>query len=512
MQACCPSGTVLGVSVSVLATSNGGSYTPGTWADHPVSVTFTCSFDLTFPGPYSEPCGTYTYTTDTSGATVVSTLQETAGGPPVTGQTTFGPINVDVSRPLMYGATSTSPNINGWYDAPATVHWTCIDGPLGVPSCPADTILSSDGFGQSTSRTFTDQGGNPVTSSVSGINIDRTPPTGTVTATNSDGSPYTFGTITNEPVNVHFFCKDSLSGPVQSDIPESTEQLGANQTISVVCRDLAGNTTTVTSGTISIAGDPSAAVSLSPNPVVYGRNAVLTWASTGNGQSQVYVSVDGAPDVLVAGGQAGSAPIPWITLGHSYVFSLFAGTVHQRLLAQTNVTATDTASVDVTPNPVQAPSTVARVLFSTGNGSVGQLYVSVDGGWEILVSEGTGGSMPVPWISPGHTCTFTLYAGIDHAVAVARRSVTVTGNLTLTASPAAVHAPSTNSSITWDTPDGLPGEVFVSVDGGTNYLFAAGPSGTAFAPWILPGHTYVFTLYEGTPSPLELAQTTVTGS
>lgn len=51
------------------------------------------------------------------------------------------------------------------------------------------------------------------------------------------------------------------------------------------------------------------------------------------------------------------------------------------------------------------------------------------------------------------------------------------------------------SQVTWSTGDGSPGVVTVSAEGGSEELFASGPSGTVPASWIAIGHTYIFRLY-----------------
>jgi tRNA (mo5U34)-methyltransferase len=51
------------------------------------------------------------------------------------------------------------------------------------------------------------------------------------------------------------------------------------------------------------------------------------------------------------------------------------------------------------------------------------------------------------------------------------------------------------TTIRWSTPDACPGEVYVSIDGKKESLFAAGRKGVATANWIEAGRTYEFRLY-----------------
>ena len=52
------------------------------------------------------------------------------------------------------------------------------------------------------------------------------------------------------------------------------------------------------------------------------------------------------------------------------------------------------------------------------------------------------------------------------------------------------------TTIRWSTPDACPGNVYVSIDGKKESLFAAGRKGVATANWIEAGRTYEFRLYD----------------
>jgi hypothetical protein len=52
-----------------------------------------------------------------------------------------------------------------------------------------------------------------------------------------------------------------------------------------------------------------------------------------------------------------------------------------------------------------------------------------------------------------------------------------------------------DNNITWQGPQNA--RVYVQVDNNPAQLFAAGPSGTQLAPWIAPGHVFLFTLQDG---------------
>ncbi len=84
----------------------------------------------------------------------------------------------------------------------------------------------------------------------------------------------------------------------------------------------------------------TATITASPNPVPVGQGAgttTITW-NTGDGSAgQVYLSKEGGPEAIFASGTPGSAAAPWIDVGTTYEFRLYAGTEHTKMLAKTQV-------------------------------------------------------------------------------------------------------------------------------------------------------------------------------
>jgi hypothetical protein len=84
------------------------------------------------------------------------------------------------------------------------------------------------------------------------------------------------------------------------------------------------------------------------------------------------------------------------------------------------------------------------------------------------------------------------------------------GGTSLTASPNPVPADAASgTTISWTTGDGSSAQVYLSVDGGAESLFASGPAGSADAPWVSRGSTYEFRLYADTERAAPLARLTV---
>ncbi len=63
--------------------------------------------------------------------------------------------------------------------------------------------------------------------------------------------------------------------------------------------------------------------------------------------------------------------------------------------------------------------------------------------------------------------------------------------------------------IAWDTNSDDSAQLYVSVNGGTEMLFAQGRQGNAYASWVQPNLTYVFRLYAGTMHQVVLREVTV---
>src|SRR5439155_21104565 len=131
-------------------------------------------------------------------------------------------------------------NGNTWYSDNVTVSFLCADQPAlsGIKSCPASQTLA-EGKNQTVSGTATDNAGNTATTSVTGINVDKTAPSlsGAVTT-----RPNVNGWYDNS-VTVAWACSDALSGidgacPANSTIGGQ----GSNLRASAGVTHKAGNT------------------------------------------------------------------------------------------------------------------------------------------------------------------------------------------------------------------------------------------------------------------------------
>jgi len=155
-------------------------------------------------------------------------------------------IKIDLTPPTVSGAPTTLPNANGWYTSDVVVHFTATDSLSGIDTVTPDTTVSTEGAGQSVTGTATDKAGNSASTTVSGINIDWTPPVITIDIPHSGGT-YTL----NQMVKASWSATDDLSGiasasgtvPNRAYIDTSSE---GTKTFEVTATDNAGNTATET--------------------------------------------------------------------------------------------------------------------------------------------------------------------------------------------------------------------------------------------------------------------------
>lgn len=151
-------------------------------------------------------------------------------------------INIDKTLPIITGAPITSPNANGWYNNNIVINFTASDNISGVDTVTPDTTISTEGASQSIVGTATDRAGNSNSTTVSGINIDKTPPQ-IVIYTPTNESVY----ILNQTLTANWSAYDLLSGIASTTgaVPNGstidTGIVGA-KTFNVVAADNASNT------------------------------------------------------------------------------------------------------------------------------------------------------------------------------------------------------------------------------------------------------------------------------
>jgi hypothetical protein len=175
------------------------------WNNDTVMVHFNAVDDTDGSGvDPSTVTANQTISAETSGTVVKGSAEDMAGNVGADEVT----VKLDKTAPTISGAATSSPNANGWYNGPVTVHFTCADqGAVqsGIATCPADVVLSTDGANQSASGTVVDKADNSASATVSGISIDSVKPAITI---NGLKAIYTLG----EAANLSCTATDAGSG------------------------------------------------------------------------------------------------------------------------------------------------------------------------------------------------------------------------------------------------------------------------------------------------------------
>ncbi len=199
-------------------------------ADGTTTVTFACADSNSGGG---EPSGiascladgeTTSSKTVAPGVTVGGTATDAAANTTKTSSTATA---ADNTPPSLAGSPTTSPNGAGWYSGDVTIDWTASDPESGIPTAPADTTITGEGSGLTSSTTVKNGVGLSTTATSSpAVNIDRTAPTtGISGASNS---------WVNGAVTVALAATDNLSGIARTEytVDGGSTQTGTSFTLS----------------------------------------------------------------------------------------------------------------------------------------------------------------------------------------------------------------------------------------------------------------------------------------
>lgn len=183
--------------------------------ESPNSLVLTGCVDQTFSAD-----GTHTFA---CGAT-------SAGG----SSTASGSVMRDATAPSISGSASTT----AWTNQDVAVTFSCSDATSGVASCGPDATVSSEGANQSVSGSATDAAGNSASTTVGGINIDKTAPSVSLAGGPADGASYYFGSVPGAPT---CSASDALSGVAGSCAVSGYGTTVGTHTVTASASDVAGN-------------------------------------------------------------------------------------------------------------------------------------------------------------------------------------------------------------------------------------------------------------------------------
>lgn len=165
---------------------------------------------------------------------------------------------IDGTAPAITGAVLTQPNVNGWYNGNATVHFSATDALSGIASLTPDTAVTNEGAGQLVTGTAVDMAGNQTTYSVTGINVDKTAPSLVISGITNDAT-YNLGLVPTP----EFGAVDAISGVATSGASlTGGDAQGLGQfTYTVSATDKAGNAA-VTSVTYTVNATTTGTITL----------------------------------------------------------------------------------------------------------------------------------------------------------------------------------------------------------------------------------------------------------
>jgi hypothetical protein len=129
------------------------------------------------------------------------------------------------------------PNAAGWNNTSVTVTFTCFDSGSGISTCPPSVAVTTEGASQPFCGQAIDAAGNSSLLACASVNIDKTPPTITASAS---PAPNAAGWNTSS-VTISFACTDTLSGVAACSPPQTVSTPGAGQIVRGAATDVAGN-------------------------------------------------------------------------------------------------------------------------------------------------------------------------------------------------------------------------------------------------------------------------------
>jgi hypothetical protein len=200
------------------------------WNSSDVTVAFQCKDSVSGVASCSAP---QLVTGEGASLRVTGTATNNAGWS--TDDTAL--VSIDRTAPTVAAAADRAPNANGWYSDDVVVNFACADALSGVSSC-ASAVTLREGAGQSATGTATDVAGNTASTTLSGVNVDKTAP---VVGYSGNQGTYTIA----DTVNITCSASDALSGVAATscaDLSGPAWQFGLGMTNrSASATDLAGN-------------------------------------------------------------------------------------------------------------------------------------------------------------------------------------------------------------------------------------------------------------------------------
>ena len=313
------------------------------------------------------------------------------------------PVKIDMTPPTIELASRLpAPNAHGWNNTDITVSWTCSDALSGVEYTSVAQMLTLEGMNQGLTGRCKDLAGNTADDTAGGLNVDKSPPLVTATA-----SPPSVGGWNNSDVTVAFSAIDALSGidgPDHVTVLLSAEGVGLSASHGFT--DRAGNSAATaieginidkTNPTLSF-GTPTPEA----NPAGWNNTDVSIGFSTDDGLSGVASVLPQSPLVLSAEGSAVTGSVSVTdAAGNTAVFTSPAANIDK-----TQPTLSFEAPIPAA-NPAGWNNTDVAIAFSTDDNLSGIADVTPQSP-VVLSAEGSGVTAPVSVTdAAGNTAVFT---------------------------------------------------------------------------------------------------------
>ena len=154
-------------------------------------------------------------------------------------------INYDSTPPTITGAPTTTPNANNWFNSNVDVKFTCTDATSLPVQSFFDLFVTLDGASQSETGTCDDNAGNSASLTVSGINLDKTPPVVTPPPDQKGTATSPSGVTVNYPAATGTDNIQVTSGPTCAPSSGSAFPIGTTL-VTCTATDAAGNTGSAT--------------------------------------------------------------------------------------------------------------------------------------------------------------------------------------------------------------------------------------------------------------------------
>lgn len=213
------------------------------WYNRNVTIDFTCVDNISGP---VNPVINIVIVSEGAGQQASGQCIDKAGN---NSSLVVDGINIDKTNPEVTVMRSPEANAKSWNNTAVIATFVATDGLSNIDGSSTGIVnFNSEGAGQEANRVFKDRAGNQTTGSISGINIDLTPPviSGSVSPlANANG-------WNNTDVAVHFSANDDLSGiaSITPDVTIASE--GEGQEAVGYAEDIAGNSSSFKVSNINI--------------------------------------------------------------------------------------------------------------------------------------------------------------------------------------------------------------------------------------------------------------------